>query len=385
MKTDFDTLEKMIIKANQMSKEDNRERFGTANVVVHEKYDCEAEILQKTKLARKTDLTVVCRAHFEMNRLNKEFGSCFITDDLIKLDDGKWKFSIEELKQIDINELIALHTHDTYWIIDFLKESYLTIITNKKQEENCIYENGKLVVSKVDGKTKIVKTISEYLKLDNTNEIHANLIKVLERIYDHYTEYNSFEAVDEITNTERDLKKELLEEDYEELVSNLCDDEDNIETILEYHIYHYCSKSEARKILFYVRDLLEKGYKLSDIKQLTPDSNWEEIITGILEDTDYFEAPELEEDWVDLFDVEVLSEECKREAIKREKSEGGKKSKQNHSEPICIRNKETNEVLSFTSAKECAEYLQTSTKTINRFKKGETKLNKIWEIYEVPF
>ena len=50
MKADFDTLEKMIIKANQMSKEDNRERFSTANVVVHEKYDCEAEILQKIGL-----------------------------------------------------------------------------------------------------------------------------------------------------------------------------------------------------------------------------------------------------------------------------------------------------------------------------------------------
>lgn len=396
METDVRNLEQMIVEANRrQSKYDNRERFGMfceeygITKPTHAEFDTEQEIYDKTRLARKTDLSVVCRTHFELNLLIKEYGKIFEDTPIVE---GKWKFTLNELKEIDIDELLKLHIHDTYWVIDFLKSTYNTIVDDLKK--NCGYRfvNNKLVQEFNNKKSYIVKEISNVLNLNVENEVHQNLIKVLERIYDHLKEYNTIDKQHEVLNTERDLKKELLEEDIEVLKSNLGVDDglcyEAIDDLLEYHIYHYSDFEQAKEILTSVCDLLEEGYTLQDISGLTPDSDWVEIIDEILCEEvgcNCFNDEEMSIDgFIDIFDMEYITNECKKEIVSEDRkssgSKGGKKSKTNHSKAITIKNKITGKEICFNSAEECAKYLKVSKRGMVNFKQGTTKLNRTWEI-----
>ena len=146
---DTKKLEQMIVELNRRQQSyDSRERFGMfceeygITKPTHAEFDNEQEIYDKTKLARKTELSVVCKAHFELNKLVKEFGSMF---EDTPIEEGKWKFTYNELKEIDINELLKLHIHDTYWVIDFLKSTYNTVVEYLKNNCGYRYVNNKLV------------------------------------------------------------------------------------------------------------------------------------------------------------------------------------------------------------------------------------------------
>lgn len=396
METDVRKLEQMIVEANRrQSQYDSRERFGMfceeygITKPTHAEFDTEQEIYDKTRLARKTDLSVVCRTHFELNLLIKEYGKIFEDTPIVE---GKWKFTLNELKEINIDELLKLHIHDTYWVIDFLKSTYNTIVDDLKKNCGYRYADNKLVQEFNNKKSYIVKEISNVLNLNVENEIHQNLIKVLERIYDHLKEYNTIDEQHEVLNTERDLKKELLEEDIEVLKSNLGVDDDlcyeAIDDLLEYHIYHYSDFEQAREILTSVCDLLSYGYSLQEVTELTPDSDWVSIIDDFL--CGEGNCPDIKsiEGFVDIFDMEYITNECKKEIVSEDRknsgSKGGKKSKTNHSKAITIKNKITGKEICFNSAEECAKYLNVSKRGMVRFKQGDTKLNRTWEIISQP-
>ena len=83
---------------------------------------------------------------------------------------------------------------------------------------------------------------------------------------------------------------------------------------------------------------------------------------------------------VDLFDIEQLTKECKDDFLERNRKMAGSTYKQNHKVAITIKNIKTNKTKTFDSSDECAKYLNLSKSTMIRFKKGTTKLNKIWQI-----
>lgn len=387
---DTKKLEQMIIELNSRQQSyDSRERFGMfceeygITKPTHEEFDNEQEIYDKTKLARRTELSVVCKAHFELNRLIKEFGSMF---EDTPIDEGKWKFTYNELKEIDINELLKLKIHDTYWVIDFLKSTYNTVVEYLKSNCGYRYVDNKLVQVFNNKKSYIIKQIADVLNLDFENEIHQNLIKVLERIHEHIEEYKTIETVDEISNSERALKKELMGEDIALLRENL----ENIPDLLDYHIYHFTDRTEAEKIFNSVSDLLSYGYSLQEVTALTPDNDWVSVIDDFL--CGEGNCPDIKsiEGFVDIFDMEYIINECKNDAVQEDRKKsggiggsiGGKQSKKNHSEYILIKNKNTGKEYYFETSEECAKYLKISKRSMVNFKKGNTKLNKIWEIID---
>ena len=145
---------------------------------------------------------------------------------------------------------------------------------------------------------------------------------------------------------------------------------------------------QAREILTSVCDLLEEGYTLQDIRGLTPDSDWVEIIDEILCEGVGFNCFNDEEKsidgFIDIFDMEYITNECKKEIVSEDRknsgSKGGKKSKTNHSKAITIKNKITGKEICFNSAEECAKYLNVSKRGMVNFKQGTTKLNRTWEV-----
>lgn len=97
------------------------------------------------------------------------------------------------------------------------------------------------------------------------------------------------------------------------------------------------------------------------------------------------------DDWDD--ELEALSEKFDKENEKEEKAQriqesliaggsngGKKKGKKNASKPISIKNIETGEVKVFTSKDECMKFLGCTERPFNKFLKGQSKFNKIYEV-----
>jgi hypothetical protein len=249
----------------------------------------------------------------------------------------------------------------------------MKINANEYSDLNIITNNANINGIEFDTKNQI---ITLRMMKDNEELQKAKLIDILRRIKE---------------NCEQG-KKELLEEDIEVLKSNLGVEDDlcyeAIDDLLEYHIYHYSDFEQAREILTSVCDLLSYGYSLQEVTELTPDSDWVSIIDDFLCGEGICPDIKSIEGFVDIFDMEYITNECKKEIViedrKNSGSKGGKKSKTNHSKAITIKNKITGKEICFNSAEECAKYLNVSKNTMIRFKQGDTKLNRTWEIISQP-
>ena len=135
--------------------------------------------------------------------------------------------------------------------------------------------------------------------------------------------------------------------------------------------------------------VVENGDTLQSIEGLTAEADWSTIIPAYYgietttSDEDMFnelEPEDLPTMEIDLFDPVKLKRECLDDFLERNRKMAGSTSKQNHKVAITIKNIETNETKTFDSSNECAKFLNLSKITMIRFKKGTTKLNKIWQI-----
>lgn len=380
-------LEQMLLRANELSaRYESAHRFGTDpeedEIYNNDSIDTLEAILDKTKKAAKVDIeNVKCKAHWELDRLIDEYGEIFRDT---PVEEGKWQYTYTELQKLNIDELLQYTRNDAFWIADFFKSTYNTVNEYLKEYAPHKYVNFKSVSTYKDTKAYIVNNIVEVLRLNKENEVHRNLIKVIEKVYDYYKSLKVNE--DTIASKETYLKQELLEEDPQITKENI---EFGIDDLIEYGIYHYDNANTAKEVLELVAMVVENGDTLQSIEGLTAEADWSTIIPAYYgienttSDEDMFneldpeDLPTME---VDLFDIEQLTKECKDDFVDRKRKEAGSASKQNHKVAITIKNIETNETKTFDSSSECAKFLNLSKITMIRFKKGTTKLNKIWQI-----
>lgn len=380
-------LEQMLLQANKLTAqyeaanrfETDPEKDAIYNI---DSIDTLEAILDKTKKASKVDIeNVKCKAHWELDRLIDEYGELFMDT---PVEEGKWQYTYAELQKLNIDELLKYTRNDKYWIVDFFKSTYNTVNEYLKEYAPHKYVDGKDTTTYKDTKAYIVNNIVEVLRLNKENEVHSNLIKVIEKVYDYYKSLKINE--DTIASKETYLKKELLEEDPQTTKENI---EFGIDDLIEYGIYHYDNENTAKEVLELVKMVVENGDTLQSIEGLTAEADWSTIIPayyGIeteISDEDMFnelDESELPTMDIDLFDTKQIAQECLDDFLERNRKMAGSTSKQNHKVAITIKNIKTNETKTFDSSDECAKFLNISKITMIRFKKGTTKLNKIWQI-----
>ena len=380
-------LEQMLLQANELSaRYEALNRFETDPekdaIYNNDSIDTLEAILAKTKKASKVDIeNVKCKAHWELDRLIDEYGEMFMDT---PVEEGKWQYTYAELQKLNIDELLQYTRNDAFWIADFFKSTYNTVNEHLKEYAPYKYVNFKSVSTYKDTKAYIVNNIVEVLRLNKENEVHKNLIKVIEKVYDYYKSLKVNE--DTIASKETYLKQELLEEDPQITKENI---EFGIDDLIEYGIYHYDNANTAKEVLELVAMVVENGDTLQSIEGLTAEADWSTIIPAYYgienttSDEDMFnelDPEDLPAMDVDLFDPVKLKRECLDDFLERNRKMAGSTSKQNHKVAITIKNIETNETKTFDSSDECAKYLDINKRQMVRFKQGTTKLNKIWQI-----
>ena len=380
-------LEQMLLQANKLTAQyESVNRFETDPekdaIYNNDSIDTLEAILDKTKKAVKVDIeNVKCKAHWELDRLIDEYGELFMDT---PVEEGKWQYTYTELQKLNIDELLQYTRNDAFWIVDFLKSTYNTVNEYLKEYAPHRYVDGKDTTTYKDTKAYIVNNIVEVLRLNKENEVHSNLIKVIEKVYDYYKSLKINE--DTIASKETYLKQELLEEDPKTTKDNI---EFGIDNLIEYGIYHYDNANTAKEVLELVAMVVENGDTLQSIEGLTPEADWSTIIPAYYgietttSDEDMFnelDPEDLPAMDIDLFNLEQITKECKDDFIERNRKSAGSASKQNHKVAITIKNIETNETKTFDSSDECAKYLDINKRQMVRFKQGTTKLNKIWQI-----
>ena len=386
-------LEQMILQANELSaRYEALNRFETDPekdaIYNNDSIDTLEAILAKTKKAAKVDIeNVKCKAHWELDRFIDEYGEIFKDT---PVEEGKWQYTYTELQKLNIDELLQYTRNDAFWIVDFFKSTYNTVNEYLKEYAPYKYVNFKSVSTYKDTKAYIVNNIVEVLRLNKENEVHKNLINVIEKVYDYYKSLKTTEDPEDteytIASKETYLKQELLKEDPQTTKENI---EFGIDDLIEYGIYHYDNANTAKEVLELVAMVVENGDTLQSIKGLTAEADWSTIIPAyygiettasdedMFNELDQEDLPAMD---VDLFDLAQLTKECKDDFLKRNRKEAGSVSKQNHKVAITIKNIETNETKTFDSSDECAKYLDINKRQMVRFKQGTTKLNKIWQI-----
>lgn len=382
-------LEQMLLQANKLSAQyESVNRFETDPekdaIYNNDSIDTLEAILDKTKKAVKVDIeNVKCKAHWELDRLIDEYGESFMHT---PVEEGKWQYTYAELQKLNIDELLQYTRNDAFWIVDFFKSTYNTVNEYLKEYAPHKFVNFECVSTYKDTKAYIVNNIVEVLRLNKENEIHNNLIKVIEKVYDYYKSLKINE--DTIASKETYLKQELLEEDPQTTKENI---EFGIDDLIEYGIYHYDNVNTAKEVLELVAIVVENGDTLQSIEGLTSEADWSKIIPAyygietttsdedIFNELDKEDLPAMD---VDLFDPEQITKECKDDFVDRKRKEAGSVSKQNHKVAITIKNIETNETKTFDSSDECAKYLGINKRQMVRFKQGNTKLNKIWQVVD---
>lgn len=307
-----------------------------------------------------------------------------IKDRRIKID---YDLSIDELRVVNTRQLLLDHVEDTLWVLDFMKCAIRTIVKDMEENASYRFQGAHLVPQKNTTNPKNIKSqVIKTLHLDLNDEIDQNLTRLIDKI-------NIFnqkkEEVSTIIEEERFKSKILSLEDYElEIMFREVDDD----CILNYLI-KYDNRKKAEEILDLVRKVFEtKGYTPKNLK-LTIEDDWITKLSdelGINKDEEYEEddifCDETDPELIEMFDKQI-QDDIAFFALESKKERDAKKvvnATKASCRPISIKHKETGEVHSFESNKECMEFLNLPQNTYLRFKKGTTKTNKIWEIVNNP-
>lgn len=371
METDVRKLEQMIIEANNLqAKYDNCEEYGTTKPT-QTKLNNMTKSVFETALKEDIAIALSCtrwRRPFHLSDIEffRRYGIYFLKD--IKDPFDLIEFTHAAMITMSKPMIVKNCREDFSKLgLNFYKESFIEVFDDEKPNKKC----------------------------DNLDL----LLQLVEKIYNYFTK--------PYTEENNKLKYELLH------LCELHDDIDLEDTMCDLReVYDFQTNED---IYYLVQVVCNNEDSLSDIEGLTAENDWKHIILSHYnfetityplfencypeiiavhpeyenlfdEDEILFNSldPELRKFETDLFDLEKLREECKRDLAKRlqqeKSSKGGKKSKTNHSEPIKIKHKFTGKVLFFSSLEGCAKHLKVGISTIWRFKQGCTKLNQKWEI-----
>lgn len=294
--------------------------------------------------------------------------------------------------------------NDSYTFCDFVNILVKSIKSNQRLANKSVFVKSKLTYKPVN----IKEYISDKLALDKDNEIHKLFLELVTKFVTYYNNQEAEQRQQYLDNKAKQihtlfseaelyLKQELLDEDPTITKINFTDN--TIDELIDCRAYHTDNVDNKYDILKFVQLVIYNGDTLQDIPGLTADSDWHHIIYNWY-DLDTIDEPSDEEQFndldeselptfdTDLFDYEKNAEEYRQDAIRREKLAGaikaGKLSKQNHKVSITITNIETNETHTFESSDDCAKFLGISKRTMVKFKQGNTKLNKIYQIIGSP-
>lgn len=277
---------------------------------------------------------------------------------------------------------------DPFYLIEFVHATMITLAGDV--EDGTEFE--------LFGKDYFKDEFTNIFKLNTTDQdtqeykFGQALLQLVDKVYNYFTTPYA---------GSKELKQKFL-------------NSSNIEDTI-YELKPDYTSDEDKQIIALMQVVVNQGDEtLSAFEDLTVDANWKHIILSHynFEAVEYplfaevynvpkkakdnpiiknlssldifqeFDEDELSSIETDLFDLEKLKKECLDDFLERTRKIAGSKSKQNHKVAITIKNIETNETKTFDSSDECAKFLNLSKNTMIRFKKGTTKLNKIWQIVD---
>lgn len=332
----------------------------------------EEDVYDIVKKARKVDFNQISYArdsYLQMMDLNRRLGLN------IKCEPD-YKYSVDSLRNVSISNLIREDKErDSYWVLDFTKELIETVKKEIESNDSFRFVDGQCV------RTNIVtpKSIRKYIKKLMCFKSDAD--KEFLNLLDDVLQYNfNKDCVGIAIKIEEPLKRDLLDEDFDSLNENF--ESMTVDELVEYNIYHCCSKTIAKTILLATKSLVENGYTPKDI-DLKVEDDWEVMINYFLNDEYFIEDEEFgyeelakqieEEDKQMLVDIKM---EIQNKAIINKAKVVAENAKQS----ITIKCIETGEVLEFKTKGDCMKYLKTNWQTFSQFIKGKSKLNKKFTI-----
>lgn len=352
-----------------------------------QKIDELTSITRKIDTARKLDfndnISLARQQLLEIRHLDRQFGTN-VEKTYKEHSEVNFELDIEALKLINIYNLLNEDYCSPSWLVDFLNSSLSTIYQYATDTAGYRFVDGKLVSRFNPTKKNILQSATKVFNLNEEDYVHKKFIKLLESLIDwKYGKDGIDTTSSDITPLviEEDLKKELLDTPSIIIRDNF--DKYTIDDILEYHVYHYASLSEARTILESIKVLYNNGNTLQDIDNLLLEDDWTRRINIFL---DLTEDEELDPTMsFENIETEDIYEEIKEESIKQTrksvaKKGGKKKGKKNAAKSLTIRDKNTKEVYTFDTYKEAADFLGISVDSMKRFSEGKTKKNKLYDI-----
>ena len=337
---------------------------------VQESIGAELDLIQKVKTARKLDFdTTKC--------LERQIEETCIKTSAITYDTS-YRPKYEDLESLNLSELVQ--NHDSKWCVDWMK-NVVTAITEELTTFRYVCGSCR---KQVPSNIKIKNHMRMLFHLNEKVAFDDQILKLADDIMDWKREYQSRGT--EIGDVELDLKEEILDMDYDQLVDTFDWSDDDIIT---YRVFHYTTVNTALPIIRAVRLLLAEHTTPKNIG-LKKEDDWEKMIGKHLglEDEDAVESTEMTgledgDDWDE--ELEALDEKY-NEIIKKEDANNINRKKHqknsNASRQISIMTLSTKKVRSFATKGECMKFLDCGFTTFSQFLKGESKLNKRYKVVE---
>ena len=291
-----------------------------------------------------------------------EYGVSFLKD----IEDPFYLIQFVHATMITLAEDVEDCTEFEFFGKDYFKDEFTNIFElNTTDQDTPEYKFGKALLQLVDKVYNYFTT--PYVGSKELKQAFLNSSNIEDTIYELKPDYTSDEDKQIIA-----LMQVVVNQGDETLSAfeDLTVDANWKHIILSHYNFEaieYPSFTEA-----YPETEKEKDNPIiNDLNSLSKDSIFQKL--------DENELPSME---VDLFDQVKLKRECLDDFFLRNRKMSGSVLKQNHKVAITIKNIETNETKVFDSSDECAKFLNLSKSTMIRFKKGTTKLNKIWQVVD---
>ena len=300
--------------------------------------------------------------HLPTHLALSEYGVSFLND----IEDPFYLIQFVHATMITLSEDVEDSTEFEFFGKDYFKQEFTNIFElNTTDQDTPEYKFGQALLQLVDKVYDYFTT--PYVGSKELKQAFLNSSNIEDTIYELKPDYTSDEDKQIIA-----LMQVVVNQGDETLSAfkDLTVDANWKHIILSHYNFEaieYPSFTEA-----YPETEKEKDNpSINDLKSLSKDSVFQKL--------DESELPTMD---IDLFDTIKLKRECLDDFFERNRKMAGYTSKQNHKVAITIKNIETNETKTFNSSDECAKFLNLSKRNMIRFKKGTTKLNKIWQVVD---
>ena len=349
-------------------------------------------IAAKIDAARKMDVEDTSSAAKKQLEKMRQMDKMMNTDitknylKVIKNTNMNYDLDYNALLEVNIYDVMKDKEHDSAWLLDFVKCAVKTVTEQENNTFRMI--NGKCERTFKETKANVRRAVVKVLNLNETDYLHKKFIKLIEYVLDYNKAKSSSGATPFVI--EQDLKRELLGMNREEM-KDLFKTYD-VDDIINYNIVHCVSYDEAKKILNAVKNLVMCGYDLKDLENLNETSDWVKELNDFVEKGKDKNEEEFELDpEFDPFNDDEINEienkylygkKCRGKDVEKKRVENisnSLKGKTNAAKAIVIRNKK-GEIYEFENKTDCMNFLNTSSATFSKFLKGQSKLNKIFDV-----